>query len=127
MTRRSIPGLWSRVTRAAFGTRRKAVDTPEQDFVAGEHVLSLGRVKNDGTYAHRDVGEVVVHQYDLGVVHEKWHFLGQLFYTVEFVDRAVVVIMRGRELAKAGHTGCRIPPLAEAGRGGRAQTARSGG
>jgi nitrogen fixation protein NifZ len=101
MIRRSIGGVWSKVTRTAFGNRTKAVNAAEvQDFAAGERVRSLGQVKNDGTYVHKGIGEIVVEEYDLGVVHERWSFLGQLYYTVEFIDRAVVVIMRGRELAK---------------------------
>jgi nitrogen fixation protein NifZ len=102
MTRKSTGGVWSRMTRAAFGSRTKTMNAVEErDFVAGERVRSLGSVRNDGTYKHRDIGEIVVRESDLGVVHEKWKFLGQLYYTVEFFDRAVVVIMRGRELAKA--------------------------
>jgi NifZ domain len=106
MSKKSIGGVWSKVTRAAFGNRTKAMNTQdnakdwEHDFVAGERVRSLGPVKNDGTYAHKNIGEIVVHERDVGVVHERWNFLGQLYYTVEFIDRAVVVIMRGRELAK---------------------------
>jgi nitrogen fixation protein NifZ len=102
MSRKSAGSVWSKVTRIAFGNRTKAMNaTAEHDFVAGERVRSRGPVKNDGTYAHKSIGEIVVHESDLGVVHEKWGFLGQLYYTVEFFDRAVVVIMRGRELVKA--------------------------
>jgi nitrogen fixation protein NifZ len=102
VSRKSTGGVWSKVSRAAFGNRTKAMNAAkEHDFVAGERVRSLGHVKNDGTYAHKAIGEIVVHESDLGVVHEKWDFLGQLYYTVEFFDRAVVVIMRGRELVKA--------------------------
>ncbi len=101
MIKRAIAGVWSAVVRVACGNRGRAASAAEEpDFTAGERVRSLGPVKNDGTYAHRDIGEIVVHERDLGVVHEKWTFLGQLYYTVEFIDRAVVVIMRGRELAK---------------------------
>jgi nitrogen fixation protein NifZ len=101
MSKKSIGGVWSKVTRAAFGSRAKAMNaTEEHDFAAGERVRSRGPVKNDGTYAYKDIGEIVVHESDLGIVHEKWDFLGQLYYTVEFFDRAVVVIMRGRELVK---------------------------
>jgi nitrogen fixation protein NifZ len=90
------------VTRAAFGNRTKAMNAAdEHDFVAGERVRSLGPVKNDGTYAHKPLGEIVVLKHDLGIVHERWSFLGQFYYTVEFIDRAAVVIMRSRELAKA--------------------------
>jgi nitrogen fixation protein NifZ len=102
MIKKSIGGVWLKMTRAAFGNRTKAMNAVENhDFTAGERVRSLGPVKNDGTYVHKGIGEIVVHESDLGVVHEKWNFLGQLYYTVEFFDRAVVVIMRGRELAKA--------------------------
>jgi nitrogen fixation protein NifZ len=101
MSKKSIGGVWSKVTRAAFGNWTKAINaTEEHDFVAGERVRSRGPVKNDGTYIHKGIGEILVHESDLGVVHEKWDFLGQLYYTVEFFDRAVVVIMRGRELVK---------------------------
>ena len=101
MSKKSMGGVWSKA-RAAFGNRTKAMNaTEERDFVAGERVRSLGPVKNDGTYAHKSIGEIVVHERDLGIVHEKWTFLGQLYYTVEFIDRAVVVIMRGGELSKA--------------------------
>lgn len=46
-------------------------------------------------------GTSVMQEGDVGFVHERWSFLGQIYYTVEFIDRAIVVIMRGRELAKA--------------------------
>lgn len=39
---------------------------------------------------------------DSGSVQESWSFLGKIYYTVEFTERAVVVIMTGRELAAAG-------------------------
>ncbi len=102
MTKRS-GGLWERIARI---TRRRAAPRPAncdctRAFAAREAVRALTPVKNDGTYPHRDIGEVVVRQGDVGFVHESWSFLGQIYYTVEFFDRAVVVIMRGRELAKA--------------------------
>ncbi len=101
MIRRAIGGAWSAVSHAAFGNRTRAMKaTEEHDFEAGARVRSLGPVKNDGTYAHKNIGEILVHESDLGIVHERWRFLGQLYYTVEFFERAVVVIMRGRELAK---------------------------
>lgn len=72
-----------------------------RDFATSDKVLALAEVKNDGTYPHKEIGEVLVHKGDIGCVFEGWCFLGQIYYTVEFVERAVVVIMRGRELAKA--------------------------
>jgi nitrogen fixation protein NifZ len=101
MIMKSIGGVLSKVKRAVFANRTRAVRVGEEhDFVAGDCVRPLGPVKNDGGYVHRKIGEILVLERDLGVVHERWNFLGQIYYTVEFVDRAVVVIMRGRELAK---------------------------
>ncbi|HTO61549.1 MAG TPA: nitrogen fixation protein NifZ [Bradyrhizobium sp.] len=74
-------------------------------FRAGEHVRSVALVKNDGMYPHREIGEGLVHSGDLGIVRECWCFLGDTYYTVEFVARAVVVIMRGREMVPVGETG----------------------
>jgi nitrogen fixation protein NifZ len=91
--------VWSAVARVARGcTIRK---TEAAGFDAGDLVRALGKVRNDGTYAHKDIGEVIVEEGDVGFVHERWSFLGDVYYTTEFGNRAVVVIMRGRELAKA--------------------------
>lgn len=68
------------------------------DFSDDEKVRATAQVKNDGTYPHKEIGEVIVHEGDLGFVRESWHFLGQIYYTVEFTARGVVVIMREREL-----------------------------
>lgn len=69
-----------------------------RDFSENEKVRSTAQVKNDGTYPHKEIGEVIVHEGDLGFVRESWYFLGRIYYTVEFADRGVVVIMREREL-----------------------------
>jgi nitrogen fixation protein NifZ len=71
-------------------------------FAVGESVCAMARVRNEGTYPHRDIGEILVREGDLGYVHESWSFLDEVYYTVEFVRRAVVVIMRGREMARIG-------------------------
>ena len=73
----------------------------KHEFKSGEAVRSLTRIINDGIYPHRDIGEVLVHQGDAGIVRESWSFLGEIYYTVEFFTRAAVVIMRGREMARA--------------------------
>ncbi len=91
-------------TRAVAWTARSRLRmrSPEgdgaRDFRAGEIVQACARVRNDGTYPHKDIGEVLVVENDVGCVRETWRFLGELYYTVEFFDRAVVVIMRSREL-----------------------------
>lgn len=74
----------------------------KRDFAVNDRVRSLTQVKNDGTYPHKDIGEPVVNVGDTGHVQETWSFLGKVYYTVEFVDRAIVVIMTGRELAAFG-------------------------
>ena len=68
------------------------------EFMPGDEVRSIRPVKNDGVYPHKDIGEILVQYGDAGIVRERWSFLGNIYYTVEFVARATVVIMRGREL-----------------------------
>jgi nitrogen fixation protein NifZ len=69
-------------------------------FKPGEKVRATKYVKNDGTYPHRDIGDVLVKKGDVGYVRDIGIFLQQFYiYAVEFVDRSVVVGMRGKELA----------------------------
>jgi nitrogen fixation protein NifZ len=78
----------------------RSLDLAEgREFKPGDEVRSLRPVKNDGVYPHKDIGETLVRQGDAGIVRERWSFLGEVYYTVEFVARAAVVIMRGREMA----------------------------
>jgi nitrogen fixation protein NifZ len=74
-------------------------------FKRGDAVRSLTQIINDGIYPHRDIGETLVHQGDAGIVRESWSFLGEIYYTVEFLTRAAVVIMRGREMKRAAARG----------------------
>jgi nitrogen fixation protein NifZ len=69
-------------------------------FQTGEEIRSLTPIANDGSYPHKDVGEVLVRSGDAGIVRESWCFLGEVYYTVEFVTQAAFVIMRGREMAR---------------------------
>lgn len=94
-TRTTRPAVIARVVGRPFGTEGG------RKFSPGELVWSQVRIKNDGTYPHRDIGEVLVVEDDLGCVREAWSFLGETFYTVEFFERAVVVIMRGREMVSS--------------------------
>jgi nitrogen fixation protein NifZ len=77
----------------------------KRDFKRGDAVRSLTQIINDGIYPHRDIGETLVHQGDAGIVRESWSFLGEIYYTVEFLTRAAVVIMRGREMKRAAASG----------------------
>ncbi|RTL48758.1 MAG: nitrogen fixation protein NifZ [Bradyrhizobiaceae bacterium] len=72
------------------------------EFSAGEPVRAAAVIKNDGMYPHKDIGEPLVHPGDAGIVRESWRFLGEVYYTVEFVARSVFVIMRGREMVRTG-------------------------
>jgi nitrogen fixation protein NifZ len=76
-----------------------------RDFKRGDAVRSLTQIINDGIYPHREIGETLVHQGDAGIVRESWSFLGERYYTVEFLTRAAVVIMRGREMKRAAARG----------------------
>jgi nitrogen fixation protein NifZ len=97
------PATISRVVHHA--DRRRVGRGPgvagKREFKPGDAVRSLTQVVNDGIYPHRDVGETLVHQGDTGIVRERWSFLGEIYYTVDFLSRATIVIMRGREIASA--------------------------
>lgn len=93
------------IARVVHDARQRSVERATslygKRFARGEAVRALMSVKNDGVYPHRDIGEVLVSKGDAGFVREDWSFLGEIYYTVEFVSRAVVVIMRGREMERA--------------------------
>lgn len=67
----------------------------------GEKVSAARPLRNDGTYPHKDIGEILVREGDVGYVLEIVKFCGEVYYTVEFVDRAVVVGTRRRDLIGA--------------------------
>jgi nitrogen fixation protein NifZ len=73
-------------------------------FAIGERVLARSRVRNDGTYAGRDIGEVLVERGDVGYVRSIGTFLQQFYiYAVEFPQRGAPVGMRARELCTLDH------------------------
>ena len=79
-------------------------------FMPGVKVKSTKYVKNDGTYAGKDVGEVLVRKGDVGYVRDIGTFLQRYYiYAVEFIELGTVVGMRGRELAVLEKT--LAPPL----------------
>lgn len=88
--------------------RRRTVRNIERrftgEFVAGEPIRAAALIRNDGMYPHKDIGEPLVHPGDTGVVRESWRFLGEVYYTVEFVARSVFVIMQGSEMRRMGTT-----------------------
>ena len=78
---------------------------PMFDF--GERVVSRYKVRNDGTYPGKDVGEVLVNKGDVGYVTSVGTFLQQFYiYAVEFVASGHRVGMRGREIVSLD----KLPP-----------------
>ena len=75
---------------------------PQFDF--GERVVSRYKVRNDGTYPGKDVGEVLVNKGDVGYVTSVGTFLQQFYiYAVEFADSGHRVGMRAKELCTLDH------------------------
>ncbi len=94
------------IARVVHDPRRRSVGrgphiAGRREFKPGDAVRSLTRVTNDGIYPHRDIGETLVCGGDIGVVRDSWSFLGETYYTVEFLAQAAVVILRGEEMARA--------------------------
>ena len=79
---------------------RSSAAASRREFSLGDAVRSLIQVDNDGINPHKDIGESLVHKGDAGAVREKWSFLGETYYTVQFAQQATV-IMRGREMRGA--------------------------
>jgi hypothetical protein len=48
---------------------------------------------------HRDLGEILVHEGDVGFVLEISRFWSDTYYTVEFVERCVAMAVRANDLA----------------------------
>lgn len=68
-------------------------------FMPGTKVVSKKNVKNDGTMAGVEIGDVVVKKGDVGYVRDIGVFLQQFYiYAVDFVGRGSIVGMREREL-----------------------------
>jgi nitrogen fixation protein NifZ len=74
------------------------IDGPPR-FEPGAKVVARLNVRNDGTFAGRDIGERLVSIGDVGYVRDVGTFLQQFYiYAVEWVDRGIMVGMRAREL-----------------------------
>lgn len=68
-------------------------------FKFGERVICRSTVRNDGTFAGRDIGYVLVKKGDIGYVRSIGTFLQQFYiYSVEWVGRGYQVGMRAKEL-----------------------------
>ncbi|MGV8891573.1 MAG: nitrogen fixation protein NifZ [Burkholderiaceae bacterium] len=70
----------------------------------GEKVQSRKTVRNDGTFAGKDIGDILVKKGDIGYVTSIGTFLQQFYiYGIEFVEHGYRVGMKGRELASLDH------------------------
>lgn len=73
-------------------------------FAMGERVASRSVVRNDGTYAGKAIGDVLVSRGDIGYVRSIGTFLQQFYiYAVEFPDSGHQVGMRAKELCTLDH------------------------
>lgn len=88
--------------------------TADPIFDFGAKVKSIKTVRNDGTYAGKDIGDVLVKKGDIGYVTSIGTFLQQFYiYAVDFVDTGHRVGMRGKELEAVTDAAAALP--AEAG------------
>lgn len=70
---------------------------PLYDF--GDKVASRFTIRNDGTFAGKDIGEILVTKGDVGYVTGIGTFLQQFYiYSVEFIAHGYRVGMKAREL-----------------------------
>lgn len=68
-------------------------------FMFGERVICRSTIRNDGTFAGKDIGHVLVKKGDIGYVRSIGTFLQQFYiYSVEWVGRGYQVGMRAKEL-----------------------------
>jgi nitrogen fixation protein NifZ len=75
-------------------------------FNYGERVKSTKTIRNDGTFAGRDIGDILVRKGDIGYVTSIGTFLQQFYiYGIEFVEHGYRVGMKARELVSLDHPG----------------------
>lgn len=83
----------------AFAREQEVELVAPPRFRLGDKVRAVKYIKNDGTYPHREIGDILVCKGDVGYVRDIGTFLQRYYiYAVDFVDRAVIVGMRGKEL-----------------------------
>ena len=71
-------------------------------FRPGAKVRARLNIRNDGTFAGREIGAILVQKGDEGYVRDIGTFLQRYYiYAVEFIAAGAVVGMRARELVTA--------------------------
>jgi|GEM_PF-1623278 len=72
------------------------------EFEIGSKVRCRFRIRNDGTYPGRRIGEVLISQGEIGYVQAVGTFLQRYYiYSVDFFERGMIVGMRGHEIELA--------------------------
>jgi nitrogen fixation protein NifZ len=72
-------------------------------FAVGEKVRSLNLIRNDGSFPGRRIGEELIGKGELGYVRGIGSFLQRFYiFEVDFVERGLIVGMRGKELEREG-------------------------
>jgi len=73
--------------------------TAPPSFAYGEKVRAKRTIRNDGTYAGKDIGDILAKKGEVGYVVSIGTFLQQFYiYGVEFVDSGNRVGMKRKEL-----------------------------
>jgi nitrogen fixation protein NifZ len=89
-------------TRFRFEGRRYAshrfAASGAHKFRLGERVRAARPLRNDGTYPHKCIGEILVPEGAQGFVIEIAKCCDGTYYTVGFLERAVVIEARSRDL-----------------------------
>jgi nitrogen fixation protein NifZ len=68
-------------------------------FETGQKVRSMREIRNDGTYPGQPMGAFLIHAGDVGYVKSVGTYLNRFYvYAIDFVDRGMLVGMRGHEL-----------------------------
>jgi nitrogen fixation protein NifZ len=72
-------------------------------FAVGEKVRSLNLIRNDGSFPGRRIGEELIGKGEPGYVRGIGTFLQRFYiFEVDFVERGLIVGMRGKELEREG-------------------------
>lgn len=68
-------------------------------FEPGDKVKAVRAVRNDGTYPGVAIGQYLIAEGEIGYIKSVGTYLNRFYvYAVDFVDRGILVGMRGHEL-----------------------------
>ncbi|MGB8602168.1 MAG: nitrogen fixation protein NifZ [Rhizomicrobium sp.] len=68
-------------------------------FLDGDKVRACKFIRNDGTFPGKRIGDALIEKGDVGYVREVGTFLQRYYiYSIDFIDRGMIVGMRAHEL-----------------------------